>query len=169
MREIEWTIDLFDDRNFSSIISLKKIYRISLLISVGCQMKLHHVGIVTSDMKSAIQHHEALFNFHPITEIVEDPIQKVAVVLISGPEEEGIPIELIAPLQGDSPISNILKERTRLYHLCFLVEDIEETLKNTRRHGAIIISRPTPAKLYNGKRIAFIYTPDKYVVEFLEK
>jgi len=138
-------------------------------ISAGCQMKLHHVGIITSDIKSGIQHHKALFNFHPITEIVEDPVQKVAVVLLSDPEEEGIPIELIAPLTDDSPISNILKEKTRLYHLCFLVEDIEKAIKHARRHGSIIISRPAPAKLYNGKRIAFIYTPDKYVVEFLEK
>jgi len=132
-------------------------------------MKLHHVGIVTSDIKSGIQHHKTLFNFHPITEIVEDAIQKVAVVLLSGPEAGSVPIELIAPLTDDSPVSNILKERTRLYHLCFLVEDIEETLKNARRHGAVIISRPAPAKLHNGKRIAFMYTPDKYIVELLEK
>lgn len=132
-------------------------------------MKLHHVGIIISDIKSGIQHHRVLFNFHPITEIVEDPVQKVAVILLSDPEEEGIPIELIAPLTDDSPISNILREKTRLYHLCFLVDDIEKTLKHARRHGSIIISQPAPAKLYNGKRIAFIYTPDKYVVEFLEK
>jgi len=132
-------------------------------------MRLHHVGIVTSDIKSGIQHHKALFNFHPITEIVKDPIQKVAVVLLSGPEAESVPIELIAPLTDDSPVSNILKERTRLYHLCFLVEDIKEALKNARKYGSIIISRPAPAKLYDGKRIAFIYTPDKYVVELLEK
>ena len=92
-------------------------------------MKLHHVGIITSDIKSGIQHHKALFNFHPITEIVEDPVQKVAVILLSGPEE-GMPIELIAPLTDDSPISNILKEKTRLYHLCFIVDDIEKTLKH---------------------------------------
>ena len=132
-------------------------------------MKLHHVGIVTSDIKSGIQHHNALFNFHPITEIVEDPIQKVAVVLLSGQEAESVSIELIAPLSDDSPVANILKERTHLYHLCFIVEDIEEALKNARKQGSIIISKPVPAKLYNEKRIAFIYTPDKYVVELLEK
>lgn len=132
-------------------------------------MKLHHVGIVTSDIKSGIQHHKNLFNFHPITEIVKDPIQKVAVVLLSSPEAGSMPIELIAPLTDNSPISNILKGKTSLYHLCFLVENIEEALRNARKHGAIIISRPAPAELYEGKRIAFIYTPDKYVVELLEK
>jgi len=132
-------------------------------------MKLHHVGIVVDDIESGIQLHKALFGFDPITEVVDDPIQKVSVVLLSGPEADSVPIELIAPLSDDSPVSKILKGNTRLYHLCFLVENIEETLKNFRSHGAIIISGPVPAELYEGKRIAFVYTPDKYVVELLEK
>ncbi|TET28397.1 MAG: methylmalonyl-CoA epimerase, partial [Candidatus Bathyarchaeum sp.] len=107
--------------------------------------------------------------FVPVTEVVDDLVQKVSVVLLSGPEADSVPIELIAPLADDSPVSKILKGNMRLYHLCFLVEDIEEALKNFRSHGAIIISGPVPAELFEGKRIAFVYTPDKYVVELLEK
>jgi methylmalonyl-CoA/ethylmalonyl-CoA epimerase len=132
-------------------------------------MKLHHVGIVITDLKSGIRHHEALFNLHPITKIVEDPVQKVAVVLLSSPRAEGPYIELIAPLTDDSAVSNVLRKGTHLYHLCFLVEDIEDALERARRQGSIIISRPTQAKLFNGRKIAFIYTPDHYIVEFLEK
>jgi methylmalonyl-CoA/ethylmalonyl-CoA epimerase len=132
-------------------------------------MKLHHVGIVTDDIESAIRHHKELFGFVPLTEVVDDPVQKVSVVMLSGPEEDSVPVELIAPLSDDSPVSQILKGKARLYHLCFLVENIEEALRNFRGHGAIIISGPVPAELYEGKRIAFVYTPDKYVVELLEK
>ncbi len=132
-------------------------------------MKLHHVGIVTDNIELAIRRHKEIFGFVPITEIVDDHIQKVSVVLLSGPEADSVPIELIAPLSNDSPISQILKGKARLYHLCFVVEDIEEALRNFRSHGGIIISGPVPAELYKGKRIAFAYTPDKYVVELLEK
>ena len=132
-------------------------------------MKLHHVGIVVDDIESGIQRYKALFGFVPVTEVTDDPIQKVSVVLLSNPEADGVPIELIAPLTDDSPVSNILKGNVRLYHLCFLVENIEETLKNFRSNGAIVISGPVPAELFEGKRIAFLYTPDKYVVELLEK
>lgn len=132
-------------------------------------MKLHHVGIVVDDIESGIQRYKALFGFVPVTEVADDPIQKVSVVLLSNPEADGVPIELIAPLTDDSPVSNILKGNVRLYHLCFLVENIEEALKNFRSNGAIIISGPVPAELFEGKRIAFVYTPDKYVVELLEK
>jgi methylmalonyl-CoA/ethylmalonyl-CoA epimerase len=132
-------------------------------------MKLHHVGIVVEDIESGIQRHKAMFGFDPITEVVDDSIQKVSVVLLSDPAAESVPIELIAPLADDSPVSKILKGKSRLYHLCFLVDNIEEALRNFRGQGAIVISGPVPAELYEGKRIAFVYTPDKYVVELLEK
>jgi len=133
----------------------------------GC-MKMHHIGILTKDIRSGIRHHEALFNIRPTTEIVEDPIQKVSLVLLSGQSMAGTYLELIQPLTDDSPVSNIVKRGMPLYHLCFEVEDIEEALEKTRISGSIIISGPTPAKLFNGRRIAFVYGPDHYVVEFLE-
>jgi methylmalonyl-CoA/ethylmalonyl-CoA epimerase len=132
-------------------------------------MKLHHVGIVVDDIELGIQRYKALFGFVPVSEVVDDPIQKVSVVLLSNPESDGAPIELIAPLTDDSPVSNILKGNLRLYHLCFLVDNIEEALQNFRNNGAIIISGPVPAELFEGQRIAFVYSPDKYVIELLEK
>jgi methylmalonyl-CoA/ethylmalonyl-CoA epimerase len=146
----------------------RKINAISLQIW-GLQMKLHHVGIVTKDIESTIRRHKDLFDFVPITKIVKDPIQKVSVVMLAAPGADRGFIELIAPLSDDSPVSQILKGKSRLYHLCFLVGDIEKAIRNFRSHGAIIISGPVPAELYGGKRIAFAYTPDKYVVELLEK
>lgn len=132
-------------------------------------MKLHHVGIVVDDIESGIQRYKALFGFVPVSDVVDDPIQKVSVVLLSNPESDEAPIELIAPLTDDSPVSNILKGNLRLYHLCFLVDNIEEALQNFRNNGAIIISGPVPAELFEGKKIAFVYSPDKYVIELLEK
>jgi len=132
-------------------------------------MRLHHVGIVTDDLESAIKRHKDLFSLHPVTEIVKDTTQKVKVVLLSTSEKEGVTIELIAPLTNDSPVSNFLKKGTGLYHVCFEVDDIDVALANARKHGAIIVSKPTEARLYEGKRISFVYTRDKYLVEFVER
>lgn len=150
-------------------IMTKKIYVLRNCCIKGYRMKLHHIGIVTDDIESAIRRHKELFGFIPVTKIVDDPVQKVSVVMLSDPKTDNVPIELIAPLSDDSPVSQLLKGKSRIYHLCFLVEDIEESLRKFRGHGAIIISSPVPAELYEGKRIAFAYTPDKYVVELLEK
>jgi len=131
-------------------------------------MRLHHVGIATDDLEKAIGHHETLFELHPITEIVEDPVHKVRVVLLSASHAK-IPIELVAPLTEDSPVSNLLRRGIRLYHICYLVKDLEKNLEEARRQNSLIISKPAPSKLYGGRRIAFIYTPDGYLVEFLEE
>lgn len=132
-------------------------------------MKLHHIGIVVDDLKSSILRHRSTFNIRPITEIVTDSVQKVRVVLLSGDEERGVPIELIAPLTEDSPVSRVLEKENHLYHVCFEVDNIDHALKVARTQGAIIVSKPAEATLYKGKRIAFIYTRDKYLVEFVEK
>ena len=129
-------------------------------------MRLHHIGIASNNIQEAIERHKALFGLRQVTSVVEDPVHKVSAVLLS--DARGVFIELIAPLTDDSPVSNILKKGISLYHVCYLVENLDETLKKIRRK-AVVISKPAPAKLYGGRRVAFVYTLDNYVVEFLEE
>lgn len=131
-------------------------------------MKLHHIGIIAEDIHRAIRNHEAIFGLRQSTDIIEDPVQKVSVVMLS-PPEGGLPIELISPLTEDSPISGLLKRRVHLYHLCYSVKDLDEALKEARERGALVVSKPAPARLFHEERIAFIFTPDGYVVELLEE
>jgi len=131
-------------------------------------MKLQHIGIATEDLEKAIRYHETFFGFHPVTEIVEDPVHKVRVVLLSSSEAD-ISIELIAALADDSPVSGLLKRGIHLYHLCYLVDDLNKALTDARRQNSLIVSKPSPSRLYDGRRIAFIYTPEGYLVEFLEE
>ena len=132
-------------------------------------MELHHIGIASKDIERSIRNHQALLNLHPITEVVDDPVHKVSVVLLSDLGKEGVPIELISPLTQESPVSSLLKRGIHLYHVCYTVDDIESVLEKAKRERSIVISGPSPAKLYGGRRIAFIYTPDGYIVEFLEE
>lgn len=132
-------------------------------------MELHHIGIASKDIERSIRHHQALFNLHPVTEVVDDPVHKVSVVLLSDAGKKDVPIELVSPLSKESPVSSLLKRGINLYHVCYAVDDIESTLRKVREEGSILISGPSPAKLYGGRRIAFVYTPDGYIVEFLEK
>lgn len=134
----------------------------------GIAMKLHHIGIASKNIETSIQHHQALFDLQPITEVVDDPVHEVSVALLSDSSQEGVPIELISPLSEKSPVSNLLKKGIHLYHICYVVEDIESMLKKARTERSIVISGPSPAKLYGDRRIAFIYTRDGYIVEFLE-
>jgi methylmalonyl-CoA/ethylmalonyl-CoA epimerase len=132
-------------------------------------MRTHHIGIASSDIKKSIKFHQKIFNLHPITDIIKDPILKVSLVLLSDSERTNLPIELISPLEENSPVSNLLKKGIHLYHICYAVKDIELALKKAREQGAKVILKPLSARLYNQKKVAFVFTPDGYIVEFLEE
>ena len=131
---------------------------------------IHHVGIAVPSIEKALKFHIEALGMKQITDIVYDELQKVKVVLLS-PEESNHEkfsyVELVESV-GSSPVDQILKQRNRLYHYCIEVSDIEETLSKARKEHAIIVMKPTPAKLFNGRRIAFIWTPAQYLLEFLE-
>jgi methylmalonyl-CoA/ethylmalonyl-CoA epimerase len=67
-------------------------------------------------------------------------------------------------------VRRILKsDRGGLYHLCYTVEDLEGELARFRRHGCVKISGPTPAVAFGGRRIAFLFTPQRDIIELLER
>ncbi|MDW8049040.1 MAG: VOC family protein [Nitrososphaerota archaeon] len=131
-------------------------------------MRLHHIGLATNNIDESIRNHKSLFNFEPVSDIVADEQNKVKVVLLSDSRSIGPAIELVCPLGEDSPISNLLKRGFNLYHLCFVVGNLELSLEKAQKSGAKKVFGPSQAKLYDGKRIAFVYTKDRYLVEFLE-
>ena len=139
-----------------------------LIWKSGGFMKLSHVGIIVTDIHEGIKNHERLFGYKQLGPIVDDPAQKVRVVLLGTSENDPVKIELISPLTEDSPITDLLKKRQALYHLCYAVPDIEKAKTEARRSGAIVISKPVEAPLFDNRKICFLFTKDHYVIELVE-
>ncbi len=99
-------------------------------------------------------------------EIVSDDIQNVSVAFI---KMAGIKVELIEPLNENSPVNSNLKKGQRLVHLCFSVSDIGDAIKKGRTNGFHCIARPVPAKAFKNKRIAWLFSTTYGLVELLEK
>jgi methylmalonyl-CoA/ethylmalonyl-CoA epimerase len=138
------------------------------MTTLGSQMKLSHIGIIVKDMEQGIRNHEKLFGYKQRGPVVEDTIQRVRVVLMGTSEDDPVKIELISPLGEDSPVADLLKKRQVLYHLCYSVPDIEEAKAKARESGAVIISQPVEAPLFDNRRICFLFTRDHYVIELVE-
>ena len=132
-------------------------------------MKLSHIGIIVKDIEQGIKNHEELFGYRQLGPIVDDATQKVRVVLMGASENDPVKIELISPLGEDSPVTELLKKRQALYHLCYSVPDIEEAKNKARQSGAIIISKPVEAPLFDDRKICFLFTKDHYVIELVEE
>lgn len=118
-----------------------------------------------------LNYYTDVLGMRQVSKIVFDPNQKVKVVLLGYTEKENQPpfIELVEPAGESSPIDRILKENNKIYHICIETENLEERLKIARKNKSIIVQKPVPAKLFNNRRIAWILTPEKNLIEFLEK
>lgn len=124
-------------------------------------MKFQHLGIACHDIENALVFIRSTYQIANVSEIVYDPLQKASLCMVT--IQDGTKIELIS---GDI-VRNLLKKQIYLYHTCWQVEDIESAIHKFRQNGAVLISEPKPALLFNGKKVAFIASP-LGIVELLE-
>ena len=54
------------------------------------------------------------------------------------------------------------------YHLCFETRDIDAALAHAKEYGCVILSQPVPAVAFQGRRIAWLYTPSRQLFELVE-
>ena len=78
-------------------------------------------------------------------------------------------IELVEPTVEHSPVSRFLARGGGLHHLCYEVDDLEEELKLARTRGGLVVKQPLPAVAFNGRRIAWVVTRNRLVIEYLAR
>ena len=116
-------------------------------------MKLHHLGIATKNIKKTkdfvLSTHTVISEIGPIW----DPNLKANLLMVE--VIEGLSIVLVSGTVVDS----ILKKGISLYHYCYEVKDINDKIKEFRKAGGLLIVKPTPAVLFDGRLVSFMYTP----------
>ena len=131
-------------------------------------LQFHHIGIATSDLENSISLYENLGYIIQGLRTVIDPIQKVELAFMF--RENHPLIELVSPLDDNSPVKSILnKMRTTPYHTCYEIPIIEETIKDLKKQRFILIQKPTPAIAFNNRKIAFLFHKNSGLIELLEK
>ena len=132
-------------------------------------MRIDHAGYAVSSIKQYLaDFFVPLFQPESVTEIMEDPLQGVRVAFATMPG--GARVELIEPMTPDSPVNKILDARRGgLYHLCYEVEHLEEQIESFQKKGCLLISGPTPAVAFQQRRIVFLFTPQRDVIELVER
>lgn len=125
-------------------------------------MKLHHIGIATNDIEEMVTYLNKMYKVIDKTDIIHDPLQKTDLCMLT--LEDGSCLELI---KGEK-VNRFVDKKQYLYHLCYEVEDLDEKLKKYRECGDIIMMKPTPAILFNNKRVAFVFSKIG-IIELVEK
>ena len=124
-------------------------------------MKLHHIGLACQKIEKQL---EQTLKLHPgarASKIIFDPEQDAHLCMVDA--GSGHRLELI---QGP-PAKNFVDKGIQLYHLCYEVDDLEKGIQHLLATGALQISEPQKACLFNHRRVAFFYTAQG-IVELLE-
>jgi methylmalonyl-CoA/ethylmalonyl-CoA epimerase len=131
-------------------------------------MRLHHVGFVVNSIADAMPGFVRSLTAEWDGETFHDPLQKVKVAFLT-PITGDAQIELVEPAGDDSPVRRFLEKGGGLHHICYEVAQLEQELAGFRARGAMIVSRPKPAVAFAGRRIAWVMTAEKLLVELLEE
>ena len=140
----------------------------SLLNGVMVPLKFSHIGVAVANLNAALAEYQKIFGYTVRSGPFIDPIQKASVCFIATSKDGDVPIELVAPAGDDSPVNKLLEKGISTYHLCYEVDDIGEALKHVRSQGCLVVSEPVPAVAFEGRRIAWFYTPTRQLTELVE-
>ena len=128
---------------------------------------LNHVGVAVPNIEEAMDTYRTLYGAKDITVPFDMPAQGVKVCFVNLPNSQ---IELIEPLDENSPIHNFIQKNPRggHHHVCFEVEDIGEAVTEMKARGATVLGEPRIGA--HGTMIIFVHpkNPNGVLVELME-
>jgi methylmalonyl-CoA/ethylmalonyl-CoA epimerase len=132
-------------------------------------MRFHHIGYAVANIDRFVEDFFVpVFAPLSIGHKISDAIQRVTICFAR--MQGDTLIELVEPLGADSPVNSIISScRGGVYHLCYEVEDLDRELARLRQKRCMPVGKPVPAAAFNGRRIVFLLTPQRDLIELVEK
>ncbi len=113
--------------------------------------RIAHVGIAVPDLDAALAFYRDVLDLTPHAPEVADG---AAIVSLPFGDSE---VELLAPLEPESPIARFLDRRgPGIHHICYRVSNLDQALDACRTAGYRLIDE-TPRIGAGGRRIAFVH------------
>ena len=115
--------------------------------------RIDHIGVAVADLDAALALHERTYGMPAVhRETVTQ--QGVEAVLLDVGDGH---VELMRPLQEDSPVGRFLAKRgPGLHHVAYQVADIDAALAQLRERGIRLIDE-APRVGIRGSRVAFLH------------
>lgn len=129
---------------------------------------LHHIGFVVASIRDSAPQIAVLLGCDWDANIILDPLQRAHVTFLRSRHAADPLFELVEPEGKDSPVRKFLERGGGLHHVCYQVEDLEKQLEHARSNGALVVRQPAPAAAFGGRRIAWVFTKAKLLIEYLE-
>ncbi len=120
--------------------------------------RLNHIAIAVPNLEISRSKYKDMFGV-TVSEPFEQIEHNVKVCFISLPNTK---IELIAPLDKESPIINFLEKNPSggIHHVCYEVKSILDSRNKLIKKGARIVGNGEPKIGAHGKPILFLHPKD---------
>ncbi|MDR1505444.1 MAG: VOC family protein [Prevotella sp.] len=135
-------------------------------INILAQSQFHHIGIAVPSVKqAAFFYKEAGYT---VSDEIIEPTQKV--IVVSAKKANEPTIELLEPLNDESPVVNILKRSGGgvPYHICYAVKDINYAVDELRKKRFIPLGKPVPGKGVDNALTVFLYNKIIGLIQLVE-
>jgi methylmalonyl-CoA/ethylmalonyl-CoA epimerase len=115
--------------------------------------RIDHIGVAVRDLDSAVSIYEGSLGMPLVhRETVESQGVEAALLDVGAGH-----IELLRPLDADTPVGRFLERRGEgLHHVAYAVNDIEATLERLRAEGIELIDSEPRVGIRNS-RVAFVH------------
>jgi len=130
---------------------------------------LHHLGCVVPSISAVADAFAASISASWNGQIIHDPFQRVHVAFFKPVDARNPVYELVEPAADDSPVTRFLKKGGGLHHVCYEIDNLESGLEEARKVGFVVVSPAKPAVAFGGRRIAWICSKNRLLIEFLER
>ena len=129
--------------------------------------RLNHVGVATPSIERSVTLYRDMLGATKIHDKFAMEEQGVWVCFVDLPNSQ---IELIEPLNAESPIANFITKNPKggQHHVCFEVDDINEAVEEMGKRGATVLGKPRIGA--HGTPIIFVHPKNSngVLIELME-
>ena len=125
-----------------------------------------HIGYAVRDIATTARYYTAAG--WQLSEVYEERVQNARIAFL---RREGFPtIELVSPLEGKSPVDNILKQvGCSTYHVCYVVEDIDQAVEDLYEEDFKPLFFPVESVAMENRKICYLYNMQVGLIELVER
>jgi methylmalonyl-CoA/ethylmalonyl-CoA epimerase len=129
-------------------------------------MQVDHIGYVVKNIEKALMEFEKL-GYEKCSTFFDDEIRKVRILFVKKNEYL---LELIEPKDETSDAYAYLKKmQNGPYHICYKVDNIDESIKKLVEEGYMIVKEKCAAIAFDNKNVCFLYKRSMGLIELVEK
>jgi methylmalonyl-CoA/ethylmalonyl-CoA epimerase len=135
------------------------------MVSQKYNLTFHHTGCLPHDIEGSKAVYSGM-GFSTFSETFFAHHQKVKVCFIE--MYPNVFLELVEPTEDNVPLIKMLKNKVSFYHLGFLTNEFDNTVRNMQKDGFYFVNR-FMSKAFSSRNCAFLYTPEMQLIEIIER